>query len=405
MTPARHAAALPLLMLGIAVIGSNSLALSPVLTDVAHSLSATPVQVARANAAYGGATAMSALLLGPAVDRLGARRVLAAGFAVMTLAMLASAAATSWAMLAAAQGLTGLAAGVVLPATYAYATVTAPPGREAETMGRVLAGWSISVIAGVPLSAFIAGTAGWRTSYVLLAVLLAVVSAGFLRLRGPSAATRTGKGDMSLLPALRTPGVPALLVVCFGYMTAFYGMYAYLGDHLRQALGVSAGTAGLVVLAYGAGFGLAGFGDRMVDRLGPHRLLPMTLGALVLVYGLMIPAASSLAALVALAFCWGLANHFGLNIIVLLLGRASDARRGAVLALNSAVSYAGALVGTGLFGAAYERGGFVLVAALAAGCLAGALAVAVAARAGQVQDRAEAASYPSERPETAKSSV
>lgn len=315
--------------------------------------------------------------------------------------MLASAAATSWAMLAAAQGLAGLAAGVVLPAIYAFATVTALPGREAETMGRVLAGWSISLIAGVPLSAFIAGTAGWRASYVLLAVLLAGVSAGFLRLREPSATTRIGTGDMSLLPALRTPGVPALLVVCFGYMTAFYGMYAYLGDHLRQALGVSFGTAGLVVLAYGIGFGLAGFGDRMVDRLGPHRLLPMTLGALALVYGLMIPAASSLMALGALAFCWGLANHFGLNIIVLLLGRASDARRGAILALNSAVSYAGALVGAGLFGAVYERGGFSPVAGIAAGFLAGALAVAVTARVGQAPDRTEAASCPSERHETA----
>ncbi len=399
MTPKKHATALPLLILGIAVIGSNSLALSPVLTDVAHSLSATPVQVARANAAYGGATALSALLLGPTVDRVGARCILVAGFAVMTLAMLASAAATGWAMLAAAQGLAGLAAGIVLPATYAYATVAAPPGREAETMGRVLAGWSISVIAGVPLSALIAGTAGWRASYVLLAVLLAAVSAGFLR--GPSAATRTSAGDMSLLPALRTPGVLSLLVVCFAYMTAFYGMYAYLGDHLRQALGVSSVTAGLVVLAYGVGFGLAGFGDRMVDHLGPPRLLPMTLGALSLVYGLMIPAASSLVALAALAFCWGFANHFGLNIIVLLLGRASDARRGAVLALNSAVSYAGALVGTGLFGAVYERGGFLPAAALAAGCLAGALAVAVTTGVGQAPDRASATSCPSERPGTA----
>lgn len=396
MTPPRHAAALPLLVLGIAVIGSNSLALSPVLTDVAHSLSATPVQVARANAAYGGATALSALLLGPAVDRVGARRILVVGFAVMTLAMLASATATGWAMLAAAQGLAGLAAGVVLPAIYAYATAAALPGQEAETMGRVLAGWSISVIAGVPLSALIAGTAGWRASYVLLAVLLAAVSAGFLC--ESSAATRTSAGDMSLL---RTPGVPSLLFVCFAYMTAFYGMYAYLGDHLRQVLGVSSVTAGLVVLAYGVGFGLAGFGDRMVDRLGPQHLLPMTLGTLSLVYGLMIPAASSLVALGALAFCWGFANHFGLNIIVLLLGRASDARRGAVLALNSAVSYAGALVGAGLFGAVYERGGFIPVAALAAGCLAGALAVAVTTRVGQVPDRAEAASCPSERPEAA----
>ena len=389
MTLPKHTSVLPLLFLGIAVIGSNSLALSPILTDVAHSLSATPVEVARANAAYGGATAMSALLLGAIVDHVGARRVLVAGLAVMALAMLASAAATGWAMLVAAQGLAGLAAGLVLPAIYSYATNVAVPGREAETMGRVLAGWSISLVVGVPLSAFIAGTAGWRASYILLAALLVVAGAGFLRLRGSPTTTPAGVGGMSLLSALRTPGVASLLVVCFAYMTAFYGVYAYLGDHLRQALGVSSGTAGLVVLAYGVGFGLAGFGDRAVDRLGPSRLLPMILGALSLIYGLMIPAASNLIALVVLAFCWGFANHFGLNIIVLLLGRANDARRGAVLALNSAVSYAGALVGAGLFGAVYERGGFHPAAALAAGCLAIAMAVAMARHVGQMPLQAE----------------
>lgn len=370
-------AASTLLMLGVAVIGSNSLALSPILTDVARGLSATPVEVARANAAYGGATAVSALLLGPFVDRIGAARVLVAGFAVSAAAMLASAAAAAWPMLAAAQGLAGLAAGLVLPATYAYATAAAPPGQEAEMMGRVLTGWSVSLVAGVPLSAFIAGAADWRASYVLLAVLSVAASAGFARLRGP-AANRATRGDLSVLPALRSPGVPALLLVCFAFMTAFYGVYAYLGDHLRRALGVSSGTAGLVVLAYGLGFGLAGFADRAVDRLGPARLFALVLGALVPVYGLMVPGSSSLVALVALAAAWGFANHFGLNILVLLLGRADEARRGAVLALNSAVSYAGALAGAGLFGIVYERGGFRPVAGFAAACLAGAAAVAAA---------------------------
>ncbi len=53
-----------LLMLGVAVVGSNSLALSPILSDVAADLRASPVEVARANAAYGGATALAALTLG-----------------------------------------------------------------------------------------------------------------------------------------------------------------------------------------------------------------------------------------------------------------------------------------------------------------------------------------------------
>jgi predicted MFS family arabinose efflux permease len=176
MTQAGDGRLVLLLMLGVAVVGSNSLALSPILNDVAADLAATPVEVARASAAYGGATALSALGLGPLVDRLGARLVLVRGLAVLAAAMLASAAAPHWAALAGAQALAGAAAGVVLPATYALATAVAPEGRGAEVLGRVLTGWSVSLVAGVPLSALLASVASWRASYLALAVPLAVAA-------------------------------------------------------------------------------------------------------------------------------------------------------------------------------------------------------------------------------------
>jgi predicted MFS family arabinose efflux permease len=61
-----------LLLLGVAVVGSNSLALNPVLADVAAELGTGPVEVARASAAYGAATALAALGLGGLIDRVGA---------------------------------------------------------------------------------------------------------------------------------------------------------------------------------------------------------------------------------------------------------------------------------------------------------------------------------------------
>ena len=73
-----------LLLLGIAVTGSNSLVLSPILADVALGLGTTPVAVSRALAAYGGATALSAFLLAPRIDRVGPRRALTAGMAALT---------------------------------------------------------------------------------------------------------------------------------------------------------------------------------------------------------------------------------------------------------------------------------------------------------------------------------
>ena len=141
---------------GIAVVGSNSLVLSPILGDVAAAIGATPVAVSRAIAAYGGATAVSAFFLAPQIDRIGPRRGLLAGMAALLAATLLSAGAVHWAMLTAAQALAGFGAGVILPSIYTLATTIAPPGQASRVLGRVLTGWSISMVAGVPAAAVVA---------------------------------------------------------------------------------------------------------------------------------------------------------------------------------------------------------------------------------------------------------
>src|SRR4051794_41906495 len=107
-----------LLTLGIAVTGSNSLVLSPILADVAIGLGTTPVVVSRALAAYGGATALSAFLLAPRIDRVGPRRALSVGMAALTAATTASAAANHWLGLMLGQLLAGNCGGVGLPSVF-----------------------------------------------------------------------------------------------------------------------------------------------------------------------------------------------------------------------------------------------------------------------------------------------
>ncbi|HMG51107.1 MAG TPA: MFS transporter [Inquilinus sp.] len=370
-----------ILTAGIAVVGSNSLVLSPILGDVATAMAATPVAVSRAIAAYGGATALSAFLLAPQIDRIGPRRALFAGMAGLIAATLLSALASHWLMLTAAQALAGLGAGVILPSIYTLATTIAPPGRESRVLGRVLTGWSVSMVAGVPAAAFIAETLGWRAVFLLLAGLAALALPGIARLpahSGRAAAARPGPA--ALVAPLAYPGVPALLI-CLGFMASFYGVYAFIGDHVRSQLGLSAGQAGLIVLTYGLGFGAASFGDGLVDRLGPRRLFPAILVAVAAIYALMLPAAHSFTAIAALTGLWGFANHFGLNILVLQLSQAKPEARGAVLGLNSAVTYLGVLVGTGLAGVGYAGAGFQPVAVgAAAACLTAALVAATALR-------------------------
>lgn len=362
----------------IGVIGSNSLALGPIAPEVARSLGADVPAVMMASAAFGLGTAASAVLLGRLIDRYGPRRMLIAALLLLAVGLAGCAAAPTLALLIAAQLVVGIASGIALPAIYTLASVIAPAGRESETIGLVLTGWTLSMVAGVPLSAATADFAGWRAVYVVVAAatLIACAAVRLAALREGSAGKAT-----SPLAALGVRGVAPLLLACAAFMAAFYGVYAYIGDYLHAGLGLPVRANGLVAAAYGLGFGSAAFLDRLIDRFGAGKLLPLIFLSLAGVYLAMAAVSGSYPALLAVVFLWGLANHFGLNVLIMRLTALDPARRGAIMGLNSGVTYLALFAGTIGFGAVYAGSAFSILPLAAAGLmLAAAFSAALASR-------------------------
>jgi MFS transporter, DHA1 family, inner membrane transport protein len=351
----------------IAVIGSNSLVLAPIAPEVAQSFAASTQTVMIAAAAFGLGTAASALLLARYIDRFGARRMLRAALFVLAVALAASCAAPVVAALVAAQLLAGLASGVAIPSIYTLTTLVAPPGRSSQTLGVVLSGWTLSIVAGVSLSAVVADLAHWRVVYVIVA-LLAVIAAVAVSLSNYRDVRGAGTAPAPTV-ALRIPGVAPLLITGGVFSIAFYGTYGYLGDHVHHGLGRPVSAAGLATLAYGLGFGAAAFFDSFIDRIGARRALRWSLVVIALVYLAFIAASGNFAALLAVVFAWGLFNHFGVNALVLLLSATDPAQRSTVMGLNSSVGYLAVFVGTTSFGQLYAAFGFAAVALVAAGLM------------------------------------
>jgi len=355
----RTASSVPALMFAVSVVGSNGLALSPILSDVARSFSTSPLTISTAISAYGAATAASAFFLAGRIDRIGIRRSLLGAMVALIAALLLSAAAPHWIVLTLAQALAGAAAGVILPAAYGSASLVAPPGLEARTLGRVIAGWSVSLVVGVPLSALISDAVGWRATYGVLALCATIALLGLRTLPERRAENPAPLRLSRLLAPLSYRDVPILLLACLAFSSAFYGVYAFLADHVRTLLALSAGQVGFIAFAYGAGFLLAGIaGAPLIERLGPRRALPLALAAIALVYLGLLPAAHSLAAVLAIATLWGAASQLSLNLLVLLLSRARPDERGAVLGLNTCTTYLGASIGTAVAGTLYTHAGF-----------------------------------------------
>lgn len=363
------------------MIGSNSLVLGPIAPAVASSFQTSVPMVMIASAAFGLGTSASALFLARYIDRVGARRMLQGALLLLALALVASAAAPTVMALVAAQLVAGIAAGVAMPAIYASAAAIAPPGRESGTIGVVLTGWTLSMVAGVSLSAVLADLVHWRAVFAAVAILAVLALCG-LAMTSLSDARKSGPAPTPL-DALRVPGIVPLLVACAAFMTAFYGVYAYLGDHLHTGLGRPVSANGLAALAYGIGFGTAALLDGVIDRLGARRVMPFAYLLVAIVYLAIAAASDNFGLTMALVAAWGLANHFGLNVLVTCLTALDPARRGTVMGLNSAVTYFAVFVGTTGFGPLYASFGF------AASAMVVALLMLIAAA---------AAAWPSARP-------
>ena len=246
------ALATAVLTTGVVVVGAQAFVLAPLLPDIAAGLGSSTAEAGRALSAYGAGIVASALVLGRRLDTLPRRAVLMAGMGALAVAAAGSAVAPHWSLLALAQLLGGVGVGVVLPATYALAAELAPPGAAARATGRVLTGWSIALVAGVPLATVLGDAVGWRAAFGALAALCAAQASLYALL---PAASPGGPSRGALVAALRAPGVAALLTGVLAFMAAFYGVFAFVGVEVRTVHGGGATTAGLVALAYGVGFG------------------------------------------------------------------------------------------------------------------------------------------------------
>ena len=348
----------------VGVIGSNSLGLGPIAPEVASSLGSTVPAVMTAAAAFGLGTAASALFLARHIDRIGARRILQFALALLAGALVLSAISPNVAILVASQLVAGIASGIALPAIYSSAAAVAPPGRESRTIGVVLTGWTVSMVAGVSLSAVLVDVVHWRAVFVAIAAL-ALAAIAMLSF-GNYKDVRAAQSAPLPLEALNITGAKPLLIACGAFMAAFYGMYGYLGDHLHHALGQPVSANGLASLVYGIGFGAATLLDNFVDRFGAKRVQPAAFFAAATIYAGMALLGGSFTALLIAMFLWGLANHFGLNVLIMRLSALDPARRGTIMGLNSAVTYLAGFVGTVAFGPLHTRFGFGISAFVAA---------------------------------------
>jgi predicted MFS family arabinose efflux permease len=125
-------------------------------------------------ASYSFSAAFSGLLAATFVDKFERKRLLLVMFLLFGLATLACGLAPSYATLIIARGLAGAFGGVLGALVQTIIGDTVPFARRAKASGTVSAAFSISTVAGVPLSLWLASHFQWRAPFIFIVILVAI---------------------------------------------------------------------------------------------------------------------------------------------------------------------------------------------------------------------------------------
>lgn len=330
-------------------------------------------------------------------DRYGLKPMLIAGLALFAFAALFSALAPTLPLLIGARALQGVGAAFLMTLAMALLRASAPPARLGRAMGLIGTLSALGMALGPALGGVLLPLTGWRGLFwiqlppTLLALGLAIaVLPGMGRPGATAARVRLGAVlDRPLLANLAINGLVAAVMMA----TLVVGPF-FLG------LGLPAAAVG-AVMALGPVVSIVGGvpSGRLVDQLGPDRVLMLGLGLLL-----------GGAVLLALLPDWLGVVGYGLAILVLtpgyqlfqaanntatLMDVAAD-RRGTVSGLLALSRNLGLVGGASLMGAVFALGvgdgevaragpaaiaaGLRLTFGVAAAMMLGALAIARAGR-------------------------
>lgn len=284
----------------------------PLGPDLARALGFPADRLGALTAAYTLASLVSGLLAVRLLDRFERKRVLLCAFGALTLATLATSLASSFAGLIAARALTGFAGAPAIATGMAIVIDMTPPAQRGRTIARVMLGFSVAALAGVPLALELARAGGWQAPFAALGMAAVAVwlCAAWLLPAGQRAPARgTGIGGLLRQPLVRQ----ACLVQGLSQFSAFllvphFAAYYLLNlDFPRDQLALLYLAGGVCALLAVQLLG------RVVDRAGTSTALACASVAMAL--GL-LPFFAAAGLFAVLSFVLFMAGNAGRNVSI-----------------------------------------------------------------------------------------
>ncbi|MGX1164298.1 DHA1 family inner membrane transport protein [Bradyrhizobium sp. USDA 372] len=337
-------------------------ALDPVLPHVADDFAISITTAASIAAGFALIYALVQPAIGAAADLFGKARLMTACLALLGVACILGALATSFSGLFASRILAGIAAGGVFPVALGLTADLVAPAKRQVAIGRTMAGSMTGNLLGSSASGIIGDFIGWRGVLVILGALgliaAVAVAAGF---RG-AALTSPPKTDFrTLRQGYRTifsnPNTRYSYSAVFVEGCCVFGLFPFIAAFLFDLGEKSLSIAGIVI----AGFAVGGLlytltVSRMLPRLGVKgmmiagaSLVALQLGALAFGPGWKLQFVSML------AMGWGFYMIHG--CLQVFASELSIGARATAMSLHSFFFFMGQTVGPLAYGFGLQHAG------------------------------------------------
>lgn len=345
------------LMLGNFVTGLAVMSPAGMLGDLARALSVSIPQAGLLITFGAVLLCIGSPLMIWLTSRVDRRTLLATSMAGVAVCHLAVLAAPDYATLLVLRLIMLAFLVVFTPVAAGTVTMIVPEARRASGIAYVFLGWSLALVAGLPLVTYMSAHFGWREALLAIGIMAAI--AGLLIVLVLPRGLVGAPVELRTWTAIgRNPLILLLLLITTLQITGQFCTFTYLGPLLSHLTEASPATVGMAFSIFGV-CGLVGnlVAMRIVGRIGPFWtslifLGAMLSGSLVWVIG---AGAAALPLLLTASVLWGLGFAAINSMQQSRLVGAAPAFASASVALNTSMVYVGQAAGSALGGKFFEQ--------------------------------------------------